>query len=113
MAKKKKPWIVRHFSKLGFTNRMAVAILVIIALGFCGGFYLALKSISENYLGGLACWTICFTPVSSIGGIVLARVVDKNRDENTSADGMGISFAAAQANNFVPYDSTADDTPTI
>ena len=117
--RRRKPWIVRHFSKLGFTNRLAIAILTIIALGFLGGFYLALKSISTNYLGGLACWTICFTPVSSIGGIVLARVVDKSKYENLSADGTGLSFAAAQARGFAreefePNDEDlSGDAPTI
>lgn len=55
------------------------------------------------------CWTVVFTPIGTACSIVLSRIVDKNRDENTSADGDGISYALAKANDF-KYNS---DEPTI
>ena len=112
---RRKPWIVRHFSKLGFTNRLAIYILIFLAVGLAGGFYLALKSIVYGFNGSLLCWTVVFTPLGTVAAAVLGRVVEKNRDENTSADGMGIAFAAAQANGFVYGDvaSGQDDEPTI
>lgn len=33
--------------------------------------------------------------------VVLARIVDKNRDENTSAEGDGIKYAAGKASDFI------------
>lgn len=47
--------------------------------------------------------------------IVLARIVDKSRAENTSADGEGIKYAAAKANRFVANTSDLGsvDSPSI
>lgn len=115
MKKKRKPWIVRHFAKLGFTNRLALYIILFLAVGLTGGFYLSVRSIDAQYTGSLLCWTVVFTPLGTVAAAVLGKVVDKNRDENTSADGMGIAFAAAQANGFTPYEDDAEqgDAPTI
>ena len=42
------------------------------------------------------------------------KIVDKNKEENTGADGMGITFAAAQANNFKSdADELFDNSPAI
>ena len=110
---RKKPWIVKHFSKLGFTNRLAIYILIFLAAGLTGGFYLSIASILAQYTGSLLCWTVVFTPLGTVSAAVLGKVVDKNRDENTNGE-MGISFAAAQANGFVPYEDQVDEeTPTI
>lgn len=114
--KQRKPWIVRHFSKLGFTNRLAIYILLFLAAGLSGGFYLSIQSIAAQYTGSLLCWTVVFTPLGTVAAAVLGKVVDKNRDENTSADGMGIAFAAAEANGWVPYSDEEvphDDEATI
>lgn len=113
--KRRHPWIIRHFAKLGFTNRLAIGILAMIFLGLIGGFYLALRSMELNYTGQLLCWTVVFTPVGTASSVVLARVVDKNRAENVN-DKTGISFAAAEANNFAPYQEdilNQGDAPTI
>ena len=108
MAKRKHK-IRNHFKRLGFTSRLAVYILLFLAFGLLGGFYLAIKSIAVGYSGSLMCWTVVFTPIGTACSIVLSRIVDKNRDENTSADGDGISYALAKANNF-QYNT---DEPTI
>lgn len=103
---------LRHLKGLGFTNRLAVYILLFLAAGLAGGFYLALKSIVYGYTGALACWTICFTPIGSVAGIVLSKVVDKNKAENTSADGDGIKYATAMANGFSQVDDSVE-SPAI
>jgi hypothetical protein len=97
---KRKHRIRNHFKRLGFTNRLAIYILLFLAFGLAGGFYLAIKCIGMDYTGSLYCWTIVFTPIGTACSIVLSRIVDKNRDENTSADGDGISYALAKANEF-------------
>ncbi|MBS4880885.1 MAG: hypothetical protein KH138_11415 [Firmicutes bacterium] len=97
-------------NKLGFTNRLAIYILLFLAAGLAGGFYLAIKSISCGYTGALMCWTVVFTPIGTATSIAISKVVDKNRAENTSGNGDGITFASAMANGFAQQD---DDTPTI
>ena len=92
--------IMKHLASLGFTNRLAIYILLFLAAGLVGGFYLALRSIVTGYTGALMCWTVVFTPIGTACSIVLSKVVDKNRAEKTSADGEGIKYAIAKANNF-------------
>lgn len=89
-----------HFAKLGFTNRFAVYILLMLAAGLGGGFYLALKSIEVGYTGALMCWTVVFTPIGTACSIVLSKIVDKSKAENTGPNGEGIKYAQAQANGF-------------
>lgn len=86
-----------HLASLGFTNRLALYLVVLLALGLAGGFVLALLSIRYAYTGALMCWTVVFTPIGTAVSVVLARIVDKSRDENTGADGEGIKYAAAKA----------------
>ena len=97
--------ILKHIKSLGFTNRLAVYILLFLAAGLIGGFYLALKSIETGYTGALMCWTVVFTPIGTVAGVVLGKVVDKNRDENTSASGDGITYASAMAKGFIQEDA--------
>ena len=111
-ARRNKVRPLRHLKNLGFTNRLALYIILFLAAGLIGGFYLALKSITYGYTGALACWTICFTPIGSVAGIVLSKVVDKNKAENTSADGDGIKYATAMANGFSQVDDSAE-SPAI
>lgn len=91
----------KNRKKMGFTDSLAIYILLYLTTGLIMGFYLALKSIEYNYLGALACFTIVFTPIGSVAAIVIGKVVDKNRDENTGGNGDGIKFAAAKASGFV------------
>lgn len=91
----------RQRKRIGFTNSLAIYILLYLTVGLVMGFYLALKSIEYNYLGALACFTIVFTPIGSVAAIVIGKVVDKNKAENTGGNGDGITFAAAQASGFV------------
>lgn len=101
MARHKKSHPVKeHFKNLGFTNRLALYIVLFLAAGLSGGFVLAWKSISIGYTGALMCWTVVFTPIGTACGVVLAKVVDKSKEENTSADGEGIKYATAKAQNF-------------
>ena len=97
---------------VGFTNKLAVYIMLFLAAGLAGGFYLALKSIATGYTGALMCWTVVFTPIGTAVSIVLSRIVDKSRAENTGGNGDGIKFAAAKANNF-NEDAGSIDSPAI
>ena len=102
--------------KIGFTDSLAIYILLYLATGLAMGFYLALKSIEYNYIGALACFTVVFTPIGSVAAIVIGKVVDKNRDENTGGNGDGIKFAAAQASGFVEdnnYSTICDEENDI
>lgn len=89
--------ILDHFKSLGFTNRLALYLVVLLFIGLAGGFVLALLSIRYAYTGALMCWTVVFTPIGTAVSVVLARIVDKSRDENTGADGEGIKYATAKA----------------
>lgn len=101
---KRKKWyknISRHFASLGFTNRYAIYLLIFLTVGIMGGFYLSVLSIRHQYTGALACWTVVFTPIGTAIGIVLGKIVDKNKAENISGNGDGIAFAAAEAKGFL------------
>lgn len=114
MAKNKsKNPIIKHLKKLGFTNRLAIYILFFLAFGLAGGFYLALKSIEYQYNGALACWTVCLTPIGTATSIALSRIVDKNKAENTGGNGDGITFATAQASNFIQENDYDINSPMI
>lgn len=86
--------------KIGFTNTLAIYVLIFLAAGLAGGFYLALKSIEYNYMGALACWSVAFAPIGTVASLALGKVVDKNKAENMGGNGDGITFAAAQASGF-------------
>lgn len=92
--------IINHLVSLGFTNRLAIYIILFLAAGLAGGFYLALESIRTGYMGSLLCWTVVFTPIGTACSIVLSKIVHKSEVENSSADGEGIKYATAKANNF-------------
>lgn len=102
-----------HFVSLGFTNRYAIYLLLFLVAGMAGGFYLAVLSIKYQYAGALACWTVVFTPIGTAVGIVLGKIVDKNRAENVSGDGDGITFASAQAKGFMQQEDYDIDSPPI
>lgn len=102
----------KHFCNLGFSNRLAIYIMIFLAAGLTGGFYLAIKSISYGYTGSLLCWTVVFTPIGTAVSTVLGRIVDKSAAENTGADGEGIKYAAAKANGFGANDFS-DQSPPI
>lgn len=93
--------LLKHLVSLGFTNRYAIYLLLVLVAGIAGGFYLAVMSIRHQYIGALACWTVVFTPIGTAIGVVLGKIVDKNRAENVSGTGDGITFASAQAKGFV------------
>jgi len=52
-----------------------------------------------------------FTPIGTALSVVLVRVVEKNRAENTSANGDGVKYAAAQAAGFVQDYSDGNSPP--
>lgn len=113
--RKKKGGLFSHLVELGFTNRLALYIMLFLAAGLAGGFYLALRSIVTGYTGALMCWTVVFTPIGTACSVVLSRIVDKSKAENTGADGEGIKYASAKANNFINNagDIGDDDSPAI
>lgn len=102
--------------RLGFTNCLAVLLVLLLFVGLVGGFALAVLSIKYQYTGALACWTVVFTPIGTAVSIVLVRIVDKSRAENTGSDGEGIKYAAAKANHFAPQSQEPEgsvDSPAI
>lgn len=103
----------RHMASLGFTNRYAIYLLLFLSAGLAGGFFLAVLSIKYQYTGALACWTVVFTPIGTAVGIVLGKIVDKNRAENVSGNGDGITFASAQAKGFVKEEEVDRVSPPI
>ena len=54
-----------------------------------------------------------FTPIGTALSIVLSRIVEKNRAENTSANGEGVKYAAAQAAGFVQDYTNSENSPPI
>ena len=70
--------------RLGFTNCLAVLLVLLLFVGLAGGFVLAVLSIKYQYTGALACWTVVFTPIGTAVSIVIARIVDKSRAENNA-----------------------------
>lgn len=103
--------LLKHLKDLGFTNRLALYMLIFLAAGLLGGFYLARESIATGYTGALMCWTVVFTPIGTAVGAAIGKVVEKNRAENVSGNGDGIVFASAQAKNFVKDEATVDSPP--
>lgn len=108
---KRRRGLFKYLGSLGFTNRLAIYVLMFLAAGLFGGFYLALESIRYGYAGALMCWTVVFTPIGTVAALVIGKVVDKNRDENTGGNGDGIIFAAAQANGFTKEENR--NSPSI
>ena len=97
---------------MGNTDRLGYILVFILALGLAGGFALAVLSIRYQYTGALACWTVVFTPIGTALSIVLSRIVEKNRAENTGANGEGVKDAAAQAAGFA-QDLGSENSPSI
>lgn len=111
--KRPPPALIQHLAGIGFTNRLALYLVALLFLGLAGGFILAVLSIRYQYTGALACYTVVFTPVGTAVSIVLARVVEKNRKENTGADREGITFAAARAADFRKEGVVSENSPPI
>lgn len=97
---------------IGFTNRLAVYLLLFLLLTLGGSFILAALSIRYQYMGALACWTVAVTPLDTALGIVLNRIVKKSDNENSGADGEGIKYAAAKASGFTQSNGSAN-SPAI
>ena len=97
--------------RLGFTNALALLLVLLLSCGLAGGFLLAVMSIRHSYTGALACYTVVFTPIGTALGVVLGKIVDKSRAENTGPDGKGVVFAAAEADGFAGGDYSADSPP--
>lgn len=100
--------------RLGFSNRLALYVMLFLAAGLAGGFILALYSIKYQYTGALMCWTVVFTPIGTAVSLIPHFVVHKSTVENSGADGEGIKFAAAKARNFVERTINGDgESPAI
>lgn len=98
--------------RIGNTDLLGLLLVLLLAAGLAGGFVLGLLSIKHQYTGALACWTVVFTPIGTALSIVLSRIVEKNRAENTSADGEGVKYAAAAASGF-QEDAASENSPPI
>lgn len=79
---------------LPFTNKLALYVLFLVSLNLGGGFVLAILSIKYQYMGALACWTIVSTPVGTCATLVLGKIVNKSKAENTRG---GIKYMKAEA----------------
>lgn len=77
---------------IGFTNLLGVGLVLLLAVGLAGGFALAVLSIRYQYTGALLCYTAVFTPIGTAVSIVLGKIVDKSKAENTVG---GIVYATA------------------
>lgn len=103
MKKRKKAKVLKYKYKkrgIGFTNRLVIYILLFLAAGLVGGFYLALKSIEFSYMGALYCWTVVFTPIGTAASIAIGKAVDKSKAENTVG---GIKYQAMVEENNQNY----------
>ena len=105
VERKKKTRRRKKKSGLGFTNCLAIYLLLFLVAGLLGGFLLAVLSIKYQYAGALACWTVVFTPIGT--------AVDKSKAENMSGNGDGITFASAQAKGFQQNADCDPDSPAI
>ncbi len=112
-GRKRRKGVFSYLASLGFTNRLAIYLLLFLLAGIVGGFYLAVLSIRYQYAGALACWTVVFTPIGTAIGVVLNSIVHKSDHENTGADGEGIKFAAAKATGFTQADIGVEDSAAI
>lgn len=110
--RKKKKGFIHHLVSLGFSNRLAIYILLFLAAGLAGGFYLANESIRTGYTGALMCWTVVFTPIGTACSIVLSRIVHKSEAENVGGNGDGIKFAMAMS-DAVNDDGSSWESPAI
>lgn len=88
----KKSRLLALLEYLGYTNCLGILLVLLILIGLIGGFVLAVLSIKYQYTGALACWTVVFTPIGTAISIVLARIVDKSRAENTGPAGRASSM---------------------
>ena len=83
---------------MGNTDQLAWCLVRVLIFTIVMSFILAIYSVHEQYLGALACWTACIAPTDTALAIVLKAVVDKNREENTGADGEGIRYRQLVSN---------------
>lgn len=97
---KKKSKLKSKRPRLGFSNRLALYVMLFLAAGLAGGFFLAILSIKYQYTGALMCWTVVFTPIGTAVSLIPHFVVHKSTVENSGADGEGIKYATAKAHNF-------------
>lgn len=74
---------------------MCVFILGLFAIFILMSFILAMYSIKAQYMGALACWTVCVTPLGVGLDLVLNSSVKKSQAENTGASGEGVKYLAA------------------
>lgn len=102
-----------HKKKVGFTNFLAVYLVILLTIGLFMAYKLAKDSIIYNYMGQLLCFTVVFTPLGTALSLVLGKIVDKSKAENVSGDGTGIKYAQAAASGFLDTESITETTTTV
>ena len=113
--RRRKPWIIRHFSKLGFTNRLALYALVFLMISIVLGFILAVMSIRCGANFTLAAYTCSVAPIGTFVSIAIGKAIDKSKFENIQG-GVKYETAMASLNSQVMEGNTElidDSTPTI
>ena len=110
--KKEKRGLRHHLYEMGFTNRLAVYLVLLLTAGLVMGFVLAKLSIASQYTGALMCFTVVFTPIGTACSIVLNSIVKKSQAENTWGS-KGVKYAAAEAVGFHDTHEEEDDEEEI
>ena len=82
---------------------MALYILALLTVCIFLSFILAVLSIKYGYMGALACWTVCFSPIGTVLGFVINSTVNKSKAENLGPGGVGIRYTQI----------TGEEEPTI
>ncbi|MCD8240195.1 MAG: hypothetical protein LUB58_02210 [Oscillospiraceae bacterium] len=94
--------------RLGFTNKLALVLVVLLVFMVAGGFYLACLSIQRSYTGALYCYTVIATPLGTALSVVLAKEVYTSKAALTEG---GIKYEAAKAAGFKA--DAVKDSPAI
>ena len=91
----------RRKHKRGSSDKLALYVMMFLSFGLALGFILAVLSIIYQYTGALVCYTAVFAPIGTVAAVIPSLVVKKSTAENTGADGEGIKYAAAKAQDFI------------
>lgn len=87
---------------ISFTNKLSVFIIGLLTAYILMSFILSIYSIRNQYMGALACWTVCTTPLGAGLSIVLNSAVRKSQAENTGPNGEGIKYELAMRETEAP-----------
>ena len=97
--------------KLSFSKQLIKDIRGLLWTVTIGGILLAFYSIYKNY-GAELPWIVTMTSLPwTAHGVICSFYMNKSKQENTSADGNGIVYAAAEARDFIEEDYSYQSPP--